>query len=144
MTPGEEESKVKQNKSAEISEEENKEKDRPITPVHGFTKAPIDSRIPSAMRAKPKIPRTPIPIEKLEQVKKGNEEFFKKAIYIQKSDQEIKKKSTLRINQEEVPMSSKDDDFLAQHSVSESTRKKSIKTEAKNRIPEEKKVLKEI
>ena len=56
----------------------------------------FDGRIPSAMKARPKIPRTPIPLDKLEQVKKQNEEILRNAVYIQKNEGANKKKQIAR------------------------------------------------
>lgn len=41
-----------------------------------------NERVPTAMQSRPKIPRTPIPEEKLEQAKKENELFRKQALHI--------------------------------------------------------------
>lgn len=112
-------------------------KDRPITPVYGFTKTPIDSRIPSAMRAKPKIPRTPIPKEKLEEVKRADDEFFRKAIFVQKNEQKPKNQQ----NSSKVPSNEAKEELQI---IPESVRKKEIKTEARARVPEEKKYAKDM
>ncbi len=59
--------------------------DRPVTPVSGAAKnpmPPVDIRVPSAMRARPKIPRTPIPVERLEQVRKENTEILHNAVHV--------------------------------------------------------------
>eukprot|EP00826_Nyctotherus_ovalis_P043117 TRINITY_DN4510_c0_g1_i13.p1 TRINITY_DN4510_c0_g1~~TRINITY_DN4510_c0_g1_i13.p1 ORF type:complete len:242 (+),score=95.72 TRINITY_DN4510_c0_g1_i13:1852-2577(+) len=112
-------------------------KDRPITPVYGFTKTPIDNRIPSAMRAKPKIPRTPIPKEKLEEVKRADDEFFRKAIFVQRNDQKPRNQQ----NSSRAPSSEMKEEL---QTIPESVRKKETKTEARARAPEEKKYAKEV
>jgi hypothetical protein len=133
-------SKVSSRKPSEVNydiQEENK--DRPITPVYGFTKTPIDPRVPSAMRAKPKIPRTPIPQEKLEEIKKADEEFFKQAIYIPRNANEQKPKKGGKVTHEEQPISEVKQEL--HHAIPETVRKKD---EVKTRMPEEKKFPKDI
>ena len=88
-----------------------------------------ESRIPSAMRARPKIPRTPIPTQKLDQVKKENQEILKNAIYIQKNPQSNKKKQMEKVKGEEP-----------QYLMQEDVRKKMIRSEAKSRTAEEHKL----
>jgi len=110
------------------SQEENK--DRPTTPVHGFTKAPIDPRIPSGMRAKPKIPRTPIPQEKLEEIKKADEEFFKKAIIVPSNKPKVKKIGKVVHVEQPISEAKKE----VPHKITD---------DVKANIPEEKKLPKE-
>ena len=121
-------------------------KDRPVTPINGLldNRPMIDSRIPSAMRARPKIPRTPIPMDKLEQAKKANEELFKNAMYIQKNENANKKKQLSRLPGEEVkPTVVKEEEPLAHPIIPEATRQKMIRSEAKNR-GEDRKLVKEV
>lgn len=134
-------SKVSGRKQSEVEYEINEEiKDRPVTPVYGFTKTPIDCRIPSAMRAKPKIPRTPIPQEKLEEIKKADEEFFKQAVYVPKNEQKVKKPGKIHLEELQATEAREEVHKI----IPESVRKKEIKTEARARVPEEKKYAKEV
>jgi len=137
----------------EITEPEEK-KDRPVTPINGLpeNRPVIDSRIPSAMRARPKIPRTPIPIDRLEQAKKANEEFMKQATHIHINEHANKKKAA-RNTPEEISSGnkntqpqlnslsgqSKEDEPIVHPMISEATRQKVIRSEAKNRTGEENK-----
>ena len=55
-----------------------------------------ESRIPTAMKSRPKIPRTPIPEDKLIQIRKENEEFKKNAMHIYvKEEANLKKQKML-------------------------------------------------
>lgn len=81
-----------------------------------------EGRIPSAMRARPKIPRTPIPGQKLEQARRENQELLRNAAHAQKNPQSCKKKAE-RVKEEE-------------RVVQENARKKVIRSEAKNRTPD--------
>ena len=87
--------------------EESKER-RPATPVMGpadpdSQRRLDDARIPSAMKARPKIPRTPIPLDRLEQIKRQNEELLRNAVHIQKNEGANKKKQIQLARQLPVP-----------------------------------------
>ena len=79
---------------------------RPTTPIGAGEENPIkkaaaaDARIPSAMRARPKIPRTPIPVDKMEQAKKESEELFKNVLYV-RNENSNKKKAKLKQHESE-------------------------------------------
>eukprot|EP01022_Parablepharisma_sp_SALTPOND_P008149 TRINITY_DN135286_c0_g1_i1.p2 TRINITY_DN135286_c0_g1~~TRINITY_DN135286_c0_g1_i1.p2 ORF type:complete len:389 (+),score=50.21 TRINITY_DN135286_c0_g1_i1:2241-3407(+) len=126
-------------------------KDRPVTPINGLpdNRPSIDSRIPSAMRARPKIPRTPIPMEKLEQAKRENEELYKNAMHIHKNEFANKKKQLNKHGNDRVDEgqkmgmhSSKEEEPLPHPIITEATRQKVIRSEAKNR--EERKWAREV
>lgn len=111
----------------EVVEERNSQLMIPDDP-----NALAEGRIPSAMRARPKIPRTPIPNHKLEQVKKENQEILRNAAHVQKNPQTNKKKPIERVKEDS-----------SQRLMQENVRKKMIRSEAKNRNPEDQKFTKE-
>lgn len=89
---------VKVSESAgENQEIKEGKQNRPTTPIGAGEENPIkkaaaaDARIPSAMRARPKIPRTPIPVDKIEQAKKESEELFKNVLYVRNENSNKKK-----------------------------------------------------
>ncbi len=111
-------------------EEKGSKADRPVTPIMtggGQENAPlIDSRVPSAMRARPKIPRTPIPVDKLQ---KANEELLKVAYYVQKNEGSNKKK----------PQPQKSGRVESDEELKQEPRPKPVRSEAKTRGEERKK-----
>eukprot|EP00826_Nyctotherus_ovalis_P033607 TRINITY_DN2732_c0_g1_i3.p1 TRINITY_DN2732_c0_g1~~TRINITY_DN2732_c0_g1_i3.p1 ORF type:complete len:255 (+),score=101.70 TRINITY_DN2732_c0_g1_i3:1834-2598(+) len=116
---------ITEKESEEIMEEKTSQLMLPDDPNN-----PAEGRIPSAMRARPKIPRTPIPNQKLEQVRKENQEILRNAVHVQKNPQSNKKKPVERVKEEE-------------RFVQENVRKKMIRSEAKSRTIEEIKFGKE-
>jgi hypothetical protein len=68
----------------------------PETPIV-VEKQVSEARIPTAMKSRPKIPRTPIPEERLRQVRKENEEFKKNAMHIYVNEEANLKKQRMLI-----------------------------------------------
>ena len=109
----------------------NDHQDKMASPM-GEENNTVNNRIPSAMKARPKIPRTPIPEQKLEEVKKENEEIINNNNLVQKSPQNNKKKTIEKIKEIE-----------SQRTIQESENRKMIKSEATERVIEEEKITKE-
>lgn len=110
---------VEQSKTiSQIWPDVKEEEKRPITPIRGSV-GTIDSRIPSAMRSKPKIPRTPILEDKIPS----------------KKDEENSKKNEVKESVRKVDNNKKEMENLKQ---------KQNRSEVKNRVIEERKGIKEI
>ena len=118
-----------------------KKEQRPITPINGMAenRVAFDSRVPSAMRARPKIPRTPIPLDKLEQAHKTNEDLIKNGAVVvpPRNEGSNKKKQTQKLHPE--AKFSKEEEIPAHPIITDAARQKVIRSEAKNRGVEDKK-----
>jgi len=110
-----------------------------VTPINGLPEnrgISMDTRIPSAMRARPKIPRTPIPLDRLEQARRANEDLLMNGYYVQKNESASKKKQVFKPmpkESEEKQMYPKEEDPLSHPLISDAARQKVIRSEAKSR-----------